>query len=53
MKDNKLEAEQAYLNAKKTIEEIKEIQQRIEKLIAEIRELALGFDPKKYLLVKK
>lgn len=39
--DNKLEAEQAYLNAKKTIEEIRQIQQRIEKLFAEIREILL------------
>lgn len=45
--DNKLEAEQAYLNAKKTIEEIRQIQQRIEKLITEIKDLCFGFDPKK------
>lgn len=43
----KFEAELAYEQAKKNIAEIKEIQQNIGKLIAEIRELALGFNPNK------
>lgn len=51
--DNKLEAEQAYLNAKKTIEEIKQIQKNIEKLISEIRDLCFGFDPNKIIEAQK
>ena len=51
--DNKLEAEQAYLNAKKTIEEIKQIQKNIEKLIAEIKDLCFGFDPNKIIEASK
>lgn len=43
----KLEAEQAYLNAKKTIEEIKAIQINIKKLLDDLRELAVVFVPKK------
>ena len=44
--DNKLEAEQAYLNAKKTIAEIKETQNNISKLLNEIKELSVkGFTP--------
>lgn len=42
---DKLEAEEAYIGAKKTIEEIKEIQKRIEKLFNEIRDLCFGFKP--------
>ena len=39
--DNKPEAEQAYIEAKKTIAEIKVIQKNIEKLFAEIREILM------------
>lgn len=45
----KIKAEQAYLRAEGIIKEIKIKQQNIEKLIAEIRELALGFNPNKIL----
>lgn len=47
--DDKAIADIAYIEAKQTIAEIKEIQKNIEKLIAEIRELCFGFNPNKTL----